>query len=82
MLSPSDLRAIQNVIEVSQKPIKEEPKSLRGDLATFKDEILHEVVAMRQELSLVRRNLLWRKSKIFPSRPFKDTFTRKRLESN
>lgn len=53
MLSASDLRAIQNVIEVSQKPIKEEQKSLRGDLLTFKDEILSEVQAMRQELSIV-----------------------------
>lgn len=53
MLSPADLRAIQNVIEVSQKPIKGEQESLRGDLLIFKDEILSEVRATRQELSII-----------------------------
>lgn len=50
MLSQSDLKTLKEILATKEDLRK---FALKDDVLTFKDEILHEVVAMRQELGLI-----------------------------
>ena len=51
MLTTTDLKKIK---EITRDEIQTElRKELKNDIVTFKDEILHEIVAFREEMAVV-----------------------------
>lgn len=53
MLTKSDLRLIKELLDEQKGDIDKEFKKLKEDIIRFKDEILHEIMDLRNDVTVI-----------------------------